>query len=261
MGLVSGWTAVPGVVVTLTAIIGLALSLGLLSGPAPGARETLPGIPDQIDWQKVPEYRIVPGDELLLNFGPRVDDVTDVTRPAVVRPDGRITVFPVGDIVVAGRTPAEVQAALQQLLAAEYKQPRVTVEVVKMAENQVHVLGRVKRPGSQPVGSFSTLLQALAGAGGFEDDAARNSVLVMHRAGPGSVIVARIRVGRLLKGGGDVPLSRFDIVYVPRSTIGNVDLFVRQFFGETVTLLNFSILGWELFNLNRIFVVRSTVSQ
>ena len=246
---------------TLTAIVGLVLSLGLLPSPASGVEGPPSSPPEQIDWQKVPEYRIVPGDELALNFGPRLADGADVVRVAVVRPDGRITVYPVGDIVVAGRTPAEVQAGLLKVLAAEYNLPRVTVEVTKMAQNQVHVLGRVRTPGSQPVGSFSTLLQAIAGAGGFEDDAARNSVLIMRRAGPGSVTVARIRVGRLLKGGGDVPLSRFDIVYVPRSSIGNLDVFVRQFFGETLTLLNVSILGWELFNLDRVYVVRSSVSQ
>ena len=157
-----------------------------------------------------------------------------MVRPTVVRLDGRITVFPIGDVVAAGRTPVELQAELIRLLAGEYRQPRVTVEVVKSAANRVHVLGRVKKPGSQVVQSLPTLLQVIAEAGGFEDDAARNSVIIMHRVGLGSVSVARIRADRLLRGGGDVPLSRFDIVYVPRSTIGNVDVFVDQFFARTI---------------------------
>jgi len=143
---------------------------------------------------------------------------------------------------------------LIRLLAVEYRRPRVTVEVVKSAGNRVHVLGRVKRPGSLPVSSLPTLLQVISEAGGFEDDAARNSVVVMRRVGLGSVTVTRIRAARLLQAGGDVPLARFDIVYVPRSTIGNVGVFVEQFFSRAAGPAGASaLLGWELFNLDRVF--------
>jgi polysaccharide export outer membrane protein len=230
-------------------VFGLALPLGPVFGAAAPADPPI----DQIDWGQTPEYRIVPGDELGLNFGPREGLASDLIRPVVVRVDGRITVFPIGDVVAAGHTPVELQAELIRLLAAEYKQPRVTVEVVKSAANRVHVLGRVMKPGSQVVQSLPTLMQVIAEAGGFADDAARNSVIVMHRVGLGSVSVARIRADRLLRGGGDVPLSRFDIVYVPRSTIGNVDVFVDQFFNRILPVGSTAMLGWELFNLDRVF--------
>jgi protein involved in polysaccharide export with SLBB domain len=243
------------VVVKRFAAIAIVLALVLPPGFVFGAGA--PGDPpiDQIDWGATPEYRIVPGDELGLNFGPREDLNRELVRSVVVRLDGRVTVFPIGDVVAAGRTPVELQGELIRLLAVEYKQPRVTVEVVKTAANRVHVLGRVKKPGSQVVQSLPTLLQVIAEAGGFEDDAARNSVIIMHRVGLGSVSVTRIHVGRLLRGGGDVPLSRFDIVYVPRSTIGNVDVFVDQFFSRTLAVGSTAFLGWELFNLDKVFGV------
>lgn len=213
-----------------------------------------------VDWSKVPEYRIVPGDLLKLNFGPNQVG-QDIIRDLRVRPDGRISVYPVGDVVAAGRTPDDLKQTLEKLLAPEIRQPRVAVEVAEMAGNQIHVLGRVQKPGSFPAGPFSTLLQAITDAGGFTDDAARNSVMIFHRNGASNVEVRRVRVDRLLRGEGDVPLSRFDIVYVPRSTIGNVDVFVRQFFGETGSVLQNALLGWELFNLDRVFLVRATAVQ
>jgi protein involved in polysaccharide export with SLBB domain len=244
-----------GVVVKRFAAIAIVVALALPPGPVLGA--AVPGDTpiDQLDWGQTPEYRIVPGDVLGLNFGPSGEDLsTDVVRQTEVRIDGRITVFPIGDVVAAGHTPVELQAELIRLLAAEFKQPRVTVEVMKSAASRVHVLGRVKRPGSQVVQSLPTLLQVIAEAGGFEDDAARNSVIVMHRVGLGTVSATRIRAGGLLRGGGDVPLSRFDIVYVPRSTIGNVDVFVQQFFGGFASpIVNTALTGWELFNLDRVF--------
>ena len=75
----------------------------------------------------------------------------------------------------------------------------------------------------------------------------------MHRVGVDGVSVTRIRADRLLRGGGDVPLSRFDIVYVPRSAIGNVDVFVDQFFGRIYPVGSSTLLGWELFNLQKIY--------
>jgi protein involved in polysaccharide export with SLBB domain len=242
------------VVVRRIAVIVVALALARPFGPALAAVPVEADVPiDRIDWGQTPEYRIVPGDMLGLDFGPGEDFRTQVVRSVTVRLDGRITVFPVGDVVAAGRTPVELQSELIRLLGAELKQPRVTVEVVKSAANQVHVLGRVKRPGSQVVESLPTLLQAIAGAGGFEDDAARSSVLVMHRVGLGSVSVARIRVDRLLKGGGDVPLSRFDIVYVPRTAVASLSLFVAEFFARALTVGSTARMGWELFHLERVY--------
>lgn len=226
-----------------------------LAAPAPGAG----ALPDSIngDWSQVPEYRLVPGDELVLNFGPREASTTGfLDRTVIVRPDGRISVFPIGDVVAAGHTPRELEAALVDLLSANLKQPRVTVEVAKIAGNQVHVMGRVVNPGSYPAGPFLTVIQAIAAAGGFNDDAARNSVLVFHRVGAREVSVGVIAVDRLLKRGSlaaDLPLSRFDIVYVPRNTIGNVSVFAQQLFAPFSSALSTSLVGWELFNLDRVY--------
>jgi polysaccharide export outer membrane protein len=238
----------------------IVLSLALPFAPAQGAEPKDQTPLEQIDWGQTPEYRIVPGDELALNFGPGQIYDTDVVRRVIVRTDGRISVFPVGDVVAAGRTPVELQTELVRLLAGEMKQPRIVVEVAKSAGSQIHVLGRVKKPGSVPVTSLPTLLQVIAEAGGFEDDAAANSVVVMHRIGLGTMSVARIRADRLLRKGGDVPLSRFDIVYVPRTTIGNLDVFTRQFAGSLARIESVALVGWELFHLDRIFQVVSSSS-
>lgn len=211
-----------------------------------------------MDWSRVPEYRIVPGDRLVLDFGPQPGMPSNSVQKSVVRPDGRITVHPIGDVVSAGLTPMELQRAIISLLSAELRNPRVTVHVEEFAGNQVHILGRVEQPGSFPAGPFVTLLQVITAAGGFKDDAARNSVLILHRDGAHTLRVSRVRVDRLLKGSDidDIPLGRFDIVYVPRSTIGNIDVFVRQWFGETSPLLSSALVGWQLFNLDRVYVTR-----
>jgi len=163
----------------------------------------------------------------------------------------------VGDVIAAGHTPRELEAILVDLLSATQRQPHVTVEVEEIAGNQVHVLGRVLKPGSFPADPYMTVIQAITVAGGFSDDAARNSVLVFHRIGRTTVSVSRIPLDHLLKttGGmkGDMPLERFDIVYVPRNTVGNIGTFVTQLFGSLNAPLTTALLGWELFHLERVF--------
>jgi len=236
-------------------------ALLLLLGAAPALVCADPANPDSVnaDWSLVPEYRMVPGDQLNLNFG-RDETAPSgfLERAVTVRPDGRISVFPVGDVIAAGRTVRELESALVDLLSASLKQPRVTVEVVKIAGNQVHVLGRVLKPGSYPADPFMTVAQAIAQAGGFSDDASRNSVLVFHRQGAREVSVALLPLDRMIKRGSlraDLPLSRYDIVYVPRSSIGNLNLFVQQVFSPAGEVLQTSLVGWEMFHLDRVFRV------
>jgi len=224
--------------------------------PAMRQDYVMQGDSTRFDWSRAPEYRIVPGDVLNLNTGPVENSSAEVLRRQVVRPDGRISVFPLGDVVAAGRTPTELEAALVDLLSAEFKAPRIVVEVVEFAGNQVHVLGRVRSPNSFPAAPYMTVLQAITAAGGFEDDAARNSVIVFHRDGSRTVRVSRLRLHDGIKSGHleiDMPLSRFDIVYVPRSTIGNINVFTKQFFTDNIGALQFVMTGWELFNLEKVY--------
>jgi protein involved in polysaccharide export with SLBB domain len=199
----------------------------------------------------------VPGDKLILDFGRRQDGQNDL-REAKVRPDGRITVFPAGDVVAAGLTPMELQRNIIALLSADLKLPRVVVNVVEVAGNVVHVLGRVDKPGSYPAGPFVTVMQAITAAGGLKDDAARNSVLLFHRDGAHTVAVSRIRLDRLLKGDdlADAVVGRFDVVFVPRSTIGNLNVFTQQLLAPIGGVLSSTLIGWELLNLDRVFVTR-----
>src|SRR5262245_64861927 len=134
-------------------------------------------------WSLVPEYRIVPGDRLVLDYGHRPENGMPDVRDGWVRPDGRITVFPAGDVVAAGLTPMELQRNIIALLSQDYKLPRVVVSVTEVAGNVVHVLGRVEKPGSYPAGPFVTVMQAVTAAGGLSPDASRKRVVLAHHDG------------------------------------------------------------------------------
>lgn len=86
---------------------------------------------------------------------------------ATVGPDGRIGVPIVGDLVVAGRTTQEVAAEIAAALAAELRDPRVTVRLEKRHVEPIYVLGAVRAPGAIEVRAPVTVGEAIALAQGL----------------------------------------------------------------------------------------------
>lgn len=107
-------------------------------------------------------YRLGPGDQLIITVWERPDLRTDV----VVGPDGRIAVPLAGQLHVDGYTLEEVEKALVERLQVYLLDPLVTVQVAKYRTFRVQVLGNVARPGFYNLEYGSTLLDALAAAGG-----------------------------------------------------------------------------------------------
>lgn len=171
-------------------------------------------------------YRIEPGDTVQVRyvFHP------EMKQEDIVRPDGKITLSLVGEIVVAGMTPTELENHLMKVTADELRNPQVTVAISKYSEKAIFVGGEVGRPGSMPYRKDITPLQAIVAAGGFKDTAAVDSVILV-RAGVNNQIMSRkLDLEEVLKHGGNelVALAPHDIIFVPRSSIADANLWVRQ---------------------------------
>jgi polysaccharide export outer membrane protein len=238
--------------------------LGLLAVSAPPAeskRVRIPATPprgaaDSLAYRLEPfPYRIAPGDELHVDYGVILDN-EEVVAEVTVRPDGAASLPRIGDVLVAGLSTAEVDSVLAILYADIFVEPNITVGVKKVAGNQVHILGQVQRPGSYPMVPNMTALQAVASAGGFAVDASKGSVVVLRRTGENSLITRKLDLDRAVQTGAatqDVFLRRYDIVYVERSTIGNINLFVDRFFAKMIPIPALYLAGWSAFNTDRLY--------
>ena len=154
---------------SLIAFTGLVLALGTgdaaakqvkipvneFSPPQPSAPESLAYYIDELP------YRIAPGDVLAVDFGAVLDGRPIRTEGVLVRPDGMISLNPIGDVRAAGRTPGELDSVLAIAYVDVYREPNITVSVAKMAGNLIHVLGQVRSPGSYEVTPNATVLQAM----------------------------------------------------------------------------------------------------
>lgn len=144
------------------------------------------------------EYRINAGDELeVFVWGEE-----RMQRPVRVLPDGTFA-FPLAGIVEAeGHTSREIAELLRQRLKAQYRNtvPDVTVAVRDPAGMRFYVVGKVRSPGSYPIGRTINVVQALSVAGGPAEFADVGDAVIMRQTASGQT-VERINLSDVLRGG------------------------------------------------------------
>jgi len=130
------------------------------------------------------EYRLGPGDKLRIE----VYKDAQLSQSVQVRPDGMITLPLIGDLDAASHTPIELRDAITASLKEYVTNPTVTVIVVEALASQVYVMGEVTHPGTMALHGPTTILQALAMAGGFKEFANTKDVKVLRPKGGGTSV-------------------------------------------------------------------------
>lgn len=111
---------------------------------------------------------------------------TELTKTVQVRPDGKISMPLIGELQAAGRTPLQLETEIADKLKAYIAQPDVTVIVEQINSQKFNILGKVSKPGSYPLTVTTTVLDAIAEAGGFLDFAKQKDVYILRpKAGGG----------------------------------------------------------------------------
>lgn len=164
--------------------------------------------------------------DVKLFYNPELND------RVTIRPDGRISLQLVDEVDAAGLTPAELDEILTDAYAQLLQNPDVAVIVREFASQQVYVGGEVVSPGVVPLRPRMTALEAVVGAGGFRETAEPRSVIILS-SGPDNTRLAReVDLNDVLKGrqaAGEHSLRPFDVVYVPKTLIAEVNKFVDQY--------------------------------
>jgi polysaccharide export outer membrane protein len=132
------------------------------------------------------EYLIRPGDILQV----RVMGQDAVSARVKVRPDGKISVPLLRDVVAAGVTPAELARQVQEKLAKFIVNPSVTISLEEPRALMISVLGEVAKVGSYPLEQGSGVLEAMAVAGGPNQYATLDRIMVIRREPSGE----RVRI-------------------------------------------------------------------
>lgn len=176
---------------------------------------------------EAPPYTAHP--EAVANYHIGVDDQLQVTvwqNPELsvsvpVRPDGKITVPLIGDVLAGGQTPTQVSSAIQDKLKSFVRDPQVAVIVTQLRSHEyltrVSVTGAVQHPVSAPYHQGMTVLDAILAAGGTNVFAAADGT-VLYRKVDGVTKAYRVRLDKILQAGDlatNYPLQPGDVITVP----------------------------------------------
>jgi polysaccharide export outer membrane protein len=133
-----------------------------------------------------------------------------------VRPDGKISLPMIGEVLAAGRTAAELKEEITTRLAPLVHDPVVAVMVSEINAARFFVLGEVAHPGAYPVRGVVSVIQALAMAGGPTEFASRGSIVVIRPGRGGEERRYKVDYGAVVAGKAKaIELASGDTVYVP----------------------------------------------
>jgi len=199
-----------------TAVRHIAIAAVLVLG-ACARNQELPSVTEAIS-DVEPLYKIGPGDGLTI-FVWRNPDL-GISVP--VRPDGRISVPLLEDVVAAGKSATELSREIEEQLAQYIQDPLVTVIITGFVGNyteQVRVVGQATNPQAIPYRARMTLLDAMISVGGLAEFAAGNRATLVRTVG-GEQKQYRLRIADLIKDGdisANANLLPGDVIIIPES--------------------------------------------
>ncbi|GAB1265260.1 exopolysaccharide export protein VpsN [Aurantivibrio infirmus] len=169
--------------VFVSIVVSLVIMVGCSSSPSSPVATGSQSL--QSSGMLVDQYRIGVDDQVQVSVWKNPE--LSITVP--VRPDGKISVPLVGEVLAGGRTPEEVAEEITQRLNSFIRDPQVAVILVNLLSHEflsrVRVAGAVKSPVSLPYRQGMTVLDVVLVAGGLNDFASGNGAKLYRQTDEG----------------------------------------------------------------------------
>jgi len=104
----------------------------------------------------------------------------EISQSVVVRPDGKVSLPLIGEVLLSGLTPVQAQRLLANKLESFLTNPQVTVTVTEIRSKVVFITGEVGKPGSYPLLVPTTVLQLITNAGGLGLFANKKGIFILR---------------------------------------------------------------------------------
>lgn len=183
----------------------------------------------------VDDYRIGPSDLLEVS----VFQVPELSRTVRVNSRGGLTLPLIGEIQAGGLTGQQLEARIAQRLQEKYLQdPQVSVFIKEFVSQRVTVSGEVNKAGVFPISGRTTLMQAIAMAGGLGKFGDENDVKVFRDRRDGSREVLEYDLEAILQGQAEDPVVTTSDVIVVGKANGRA-----AFKGFTESVRDISVFG------------------
>jgi polysaccharide export outer membrane protein len=191
--------------------------------PGDSARaSTSEGAPQAVLQRRNPRYQLCKSDAFDLNF-PFTPEFNQVA--ITVQPDGYVTLLGVGDLHVEGQTVPEATESIRQAYSKILHDPVITVALTEFNGPYFVVSGQVGKPGKYDLRGDTTVSQAVAIAGGLNDNAKHSQVLLFRRVSNDWVEVKKIDLKQMLQAANlseDLHLKPGDMLFVPKNAVSKI---------------------------------------
>ena len=141
-----------------------------------------------------------------------------LSRVVPVRPDGKISLPLLHDIQASGLTAMQLRDKISKALGEFMPNPEVSVIVTDVRSYRVSVMGEVQRPGVLLLRSSTTIMEAIAMAGGFRDFASPSKIVVVRKNSNGQTEKIPFNYNRAIRAGeaeDNIVLKTGDVIVVP----------------------------------------------
>lgn len=161
------------------------------------------------------------------------------------------TVMSTGTIVIsfieveaAGHTIDEIRERARTELGKYIRDFSIDLIVKEWREKKIFILGEVEDPGVYNFAAGMTVMQAIALAGGYKDSAVLKDMRII-RGNLDNPKLIRVNLQRTAKGkdAKDVLLAQNDVIFVPRSAIGNWNAFLNLYLRPTLEVIAIPVSG------------------
>ncbi len=160
------------------------------------------------------DYTIGPQDVLAIN----VWREPEISRTVPVRPDGKISLPLVGDILASGHTPVQLTREIAERLKNYLSDPEVTVIVQSVNSRRFNVVGGVASPGTYDLTKRMPVLDAIAQAGGPVDFAKVKKIYILRLLENGERLRIPFNYKQVIRGKNfhqNVDLEPGDTIVIP----------------------------------------------
>jgi len=167
---------------------------------------------------------------------------------ARIRPDGKVTLNLVGDVYVAGMTPAEIAEELSRKLEKFYNKESIviSVDVTEFKSKHYYVFGQVVSPGPKAFTGSDTLLKVVAEAMLNDDAWPEKVVLIRPNEDKNVRQKVTIDVKQMYETGKadqNYMLEEGDLVYVPPSPLAEFRMKTERLLAPIIPATNLAIMG------------------
>jgi polysaccharide biosynthesis/export protein len=171
-------------------------------------------------------YEIEPGDSFDITF----DLTPEFNQPGVaVQPDGFVTLRGIGDIKVEGQTVPQLTNTLRQAYDKILHDPIMWVVLRDFQKPYFIANGQVAHPGKYDLRANTTLIEAIAIAGGFTEASKHSDVQLYRRVSNGWAFAQVINVKKMESKGiltEDPYLHPGDMLLVPKNRFSKIRPFI-----------------------------------